>query len=141
MWTLRHACQRLSIPSQLLGKAHTSLWMRLILFFFFFLAILVLKPGIKPKPPVVEAWSLNLWTAREIPRLILHALPVSWGAGLDASRMALDIVLRCYFVLTFRRGMDAYQLSLWAVLTTLSCYGGSQSGSFSLEMPKSFAGP
>ena len=29
--------------------------------------ILVLGPGIKPVPPAVEAWSLNHWTAREVP--------------------------------------------------------------------------
>ena len=28
---------------------------------------LVPRPGIKPMPPVVEAWSLNHWTAREFP--------------------------------------------------------------------------
>ena len=27
--------------------------------------ILVLRPGIEPAPPAVEAWSLNHWTARE----------------------------------------------------------------------------
>ena len=41
-------------------------------FFFFFLAmpcsgILVPRPGIKPTPPALEAWSLNHWTAREAP--------------------------------------------------------------------------
>ena len=40
---------------------------------FFFLAtpqsmqILVPQPGIEPMPPAVEAWSLNHWTAREVP--------------------------------------------------------------------------
>ena len=29
--------------------------------------ILVLQPGIKPMPPVLEAWSLNHWTTREVP--------------------------------------------------------------------------
>ena len=29
--------------------------------------ILVPQPGIKPVPPAVEAWSLNHWTAREVP--------------------------------------------------------------------------
>ena len=28
--------------------------------------ILVPRPGIEPVPPVVEAWSLNHWTAREV---------------------------------------------------------------------------
>ena len=29
--------------------------------------ILVPWPGIEPAPPAVEAWSLNYWTAREVP--------------------------------------------------------------------------
>ena len=29
--------------------------------------ILVPRPGIKPVPPAVETWSLNHWTAREVP--------------------------------------------------------------------------
>ena len=29
--------------------------------------ILVPQPGIEPMPPVVEAWGLNHWTAREVP--------------------------------------------------------------------------
>ena len=30
--------------------------------------ILVPQLGIEPVPPAVEAWSLNHWTAREVPR-------------------------------------------------------------------------
>ena len=122
MWTPRHACQGLSIPSQLLGKAHTSLWMKVI--FFFFLAVLVPRPGIKTEPPAVEAWSLNPWTAREILRSLLDYVHCQSLGELGWSRPAESPqirVLRCYFVLTFRRGMDTHQLSLWAVLTTLSC--------------------
>ena len=42
------------------------------LFFFFWprrvaRGILVPRPGIKHAPPAVEAWSLNLWSAREVP--------------------------------------------------------------------------
>ena len=29
--------------------------------------ILVSQPGIEPVPPAVEVWSLNHWTAREVP--------------------------------------------------------------------------
>ena len=39
-------------------------------FFFLFLEtweILVLQPGIEPMLPAAEAWSLNHWTAREVP--------------------------------------------------------------------------
>ena len=41
-------------------------------FFFFFWphsvtwGILVPRPGIEPAPPALEAWSLNLWTTREV---------------------------------------------------------------------------
>ena len=43
------------------------------LFFFFFwphhgaCGILVPRPRVEPEPPAVEAWSLNHWTAREVP--------------------------------------------------------------------------
>ena len=45
----------------------------LLLYTFFFLPhhkacrILVPQPGIEPTPPAVGAWSLNHWTAREVP--------------------------------------------------------------------------
>ena len=44
----------------------------LFLFFVFWphrasCRILVPRPGIEPTPPVVEAWSLNRWTARDVP--------------------------------------------------------------------------
>ena len=32
--------------------------------------ILVPKPGLEPKPPALEAQSLNLWTTREVPLLV-----------------------------------------------------------------------
>lgn len=31
--------------------------------------ILVLEAGIEPVPPAVVVWSLNSWTAREVPRM------------------------------------------------------------------------
>ena len=35
--------------------------------------ILVLRPGIELRPPALEAQSLTLWTAREVPdALLLH---------------------------------------------------------------------
>ena len=34
--------------------------------------ILVLQPGIKPMPPVLEAWSLNHWTTREVPGSVCY---------------------------------------------------------------------
>ena len=30
--------------------------------------ILVPRPGVQPAPPAVEAWSLNHWTTREVPK-------------------------------------------------------------------------
>ena len=43
---------------------------------FFFLTapstceILVPQPGTEPGPPALEAWSLNHWTTKEIPRVL-----------------------------------------------------------------------
>ena len=50
--------------------------------FFFWLhctacGILVPRPGIEPAPPALEAWSLNHWTAREVP-----GNPFTPGCGL-----------------------------------------------------------
>ena len=35
--------------------------------------ILVPQPGIEPVPPAVEARSLNHWTTREVPGMILNS--------------------------------------------------------------------
>ena len=51
---------------------------------FFFLwsrtvyGILVPQPGIEPAPPALEAQSLNLWTARKVPRnAVLNTGPLT----------------------------------------------------------------
>ena len=51
-------------------------WFQVLLLFYFWLhcmacKILMLWPGIKSIPPAEEVWSLNHWTAREIPQ-VLH---------------------------------------------------------------------
>ena len=54
-----------------LKDMHTKAVM--ISFFYLFIfghtacGILVPQPGIEPGPPALEAWSLNHWTAREVP--------------------------------------------------------------------------
>ena len=35
--------------------------------------ILVPRPGMVPGPPAVEVWSLNLWTAREVPGFLTES--------------------------------------------------------------------
>ena len=53
---------------------------KLFLFFYVFylffghaaFGILVPRPGIEPVPPALEAWSLNHWTAREVPVLLFE---------------------------------------------------------------------
>ena len=39
--------------------------------------ILVPRPGIEPVPPAVEAWSLNHWTAREVPEFLMFQSLIS----------------------------------------------------------------
>ena len=51
---------------------HTHTYIYIYIYFFFFsctvvCGILVPWPGIRPVPPALEAWSLNHWTAREVP--------------------------------------------------------------------------
>ena len=49
----------------------------IVLFYFilttavWYVGVLAPQPGIKPGPPTVEAWSLNQWTAREVPYFII----------------------------------------------------------------------
>ena len=54
-------------------------WCRGCLFFFWLCyvacRILVLRPRIKPTPPVVEVWSLNHWIGREVPEASLLIAP------------------------------------------------------------------
>ena len=38
-----------------------------LLTYVFSLAMLIPQPGVKPMPPVVEAWRPNPWTARKVP--------------------------------------------------------------------------
>ena len=48
-------------------------------FYYFFIfwphraacGILVPQPGVRPGPPALEVWSLNHWTTREVPDLIV----------------------------------------------------------------------
>ena len=39
--------------------------------FVCFCGTLVPRPGIESVPPAVEAWSLNHWTTREVPRMVI----------------------------------------------------------------------
>ena len=59
--------------------------------------ILVHRPGIKPMPPAVEAWSINHWTARKVPifltdifvhwsRYFLGMNPKNWDCSLERNR-------------------------------------------------------
>ena len=67
---------------RLLAGLKFFLHVSLSLFFFPGLVacgIFVPRPGIKPMPPAVEGWSLNHWTAREVPLQVFilgHCLKV-----------------------------------------------------------------
>ena len=90
----------------------------LFLFFFWLdhaaCGILVLWPGILPVPPAVEAWSLNHWTAREIPTwsLLTHSLRVPPGPTLP-SRLA-------YSWQNYKMGKWSHASSLSEVLAFFS---------------------
>ena len=43
-----------------------------VFFFFLFLAMQVHPPGMESPPSAVEVGTLNHWTAREVPELVLH---------------------------------------------------------------------
>ena len=77
-------------------------------FFFFFwphhaaCGILVPRPGIEPRPPTVEAWSPNHWTARELPtRNIVPCPPAqlnvrtisNWAAYCKILRQFLNLCI------------------------------------------------
>ena len=39
----------------------------IIIWLYHKVGIFIFQPQIKPVPPAVEAWSLNPWTAKEVP--------------------------------------------------------------------------
>ena len=47
---------------------HNFIFILLNLFFWPACGILVPRPGIEPTPTSLEAWSLNHWTTREVPK-------------------------------------------------------------------------
>ena len=55
--------------------------------------ILVPQPGIKPMPPAVEAQTLNYWTAREVPDMVLLMLSLSPYNNSDRSTSISAILL------------------------------------------------
>ena len=72
----------LSYQALLFRKCHLShlkknLWPRLTA-----CGVLVPQPGMEPTPPAVEAWSLNPWTAREVPQLS-HFIAEETGSELE----------------------------------------------------------
>ena len=71
-------------------------------FFFFWwchasYGILVLLPGIRPRPPAVEAWSSNNWTTRELP--MLSILNVETLCGKRALRALLPVFFLSFLLL------------------------------------------
>ena len=59
-----------------LKGTHFIFYFYFILFYFWphcaACGILVSRPGIKPASPEVEVWSLNHWTAREVPNPLYY---------------------------------------------------------------------
>ena len=51
---------------------------------------LVPRPGIKPTPPALEAWSLNHWTTREVPFISFCPPPPKKNVSLDFPGGAMD---------------------------------------------------
>ena len=61
-----------------------TLSVRTFLFLFFWLhhvacGILVPQPGIEPMPPALEEWSLNHWTAQEVPKAFHFQIQQTFG--------------------------------------------------------------
>ena len=76
----------LSLPALLSPLTLGGLDNLLALIFYFWLChaacgILVPRPGIEPVRPAVEAWNLNHWTSREVPKLIYFFGHALWLAG------------------------------------------------------------
>ena len=65
--------------SAIFSQNLTVVFLLSFFFFFFWLryaacGILVPRPGIEPMAPAVEAWTLNHWTAKEVPSLPTFSL-------------------------------------------------------------------
>ena len=59
--------------------------------------ILVSRPGVESGPPALGAWSLNHWTAREVPKLLIFKNPrvrrcLSWVCSRDVSVAFVSII-------------------------------------------------
>ena len=70
--TVRYVLGTPSLPRPPPIHPPAPLYFIIYLFIYFWprclaCGILVPQPGIQPVPPAVEAWSLNHWTAREVP--------------------------------------------------------------------------
>ena len=92
-----------------LGLVSAPLLLLLLLFYkkLFWLRhaaceILVPQPGIEPAPPVLEAWSLNHWTSREVPAPLLLSC-LTWNKSLVLSGWGLVVFADLEGHFQFRR--------------------------------------
>ena len=71
---------------------------------------LVPWPGIEPGPPALGAWSLSLWTTREVPTLKLFSgqsqLPYHFTCKYCSNLPILVFIKYCYF-------LESLNLSFW----------------------------
>ena len=88
-----------NLTPELVQEAQTStFWLSFCFLFFFWLhhvvcGILVPWSGIEPVAPAVEAWSLNHWTARQVPRLLLSEIAFWSHASLVPGTQFMPSVL------------------------------------------------
>ena len=69
--------------------------------------LLVPQTGIKPVPPAVEVWSLNHWTAREVPIHTVLNTPSSEGFEVASA------VFHTWFDPVFLEPLMGNALSTW----------------------------
>ena len=93
--------------------------------------ILVPRAGIEPTPPAVEAWSLNHWTAREVPHPAHFCLRV-FALGISSARDTPS--LKTHAWLEFPIYKDAIHCHLLRWHSSVGIYSSSTSHSLCLTL-------
>ena len=79
--------------------------------------ILVPRPGIEPGPPAVEAWSLNHWTAREVPYT-----GISYRLQVRIKYLLWDWLIKTIFLSTgVVKYLRAWVSQLWYQIWPAAC--------------------
>ena len=126
-WTTREVPQWPQFCMNITGISKMTVWFDLIWFdfylFIYFWAhcaacgISVPQPGIKPAPPIVEARSLNHWTAREVQddSFKIHTLVAERAADTMPKQRLMKLLVRLVSIAYLLGLSTTYTLLCWLI--------------------------